>query len=71
MLRVAVQPRVLYAEHCRADAAALQGGIAAVSFSRRPMLASLGLDFPSATLFLTTERKGKKQANTDSPRYLD
>ena len=63
MLWVAVQPRVLYAEHCRADAAALQGGIAAVSFSRRPMLAILGLDFLSAMLFLTTERKGKKQAD--------
>ena len=63
MLWVAVQPRVLYAEHCRADAAALQGGIAAVSFSRRPMLAILGLDFLSAMLLLTTEIKGKKQAD--------
>lgn len=27
------------------------------------MLATLGLDFPSAMLFLTTERKGKKQAD--------
>lgn len=59
---MAVQPRVLYAEHCRAAAAALQGGIAAVSFSRRPMLATPGLDFLSAMLFLTTEGKGKKQA---------
>lgn len=55
--------QVLYAEHCRAHAAALQGEIAAVPFSRRPMLATLGLDF-SLCKALSAERKGMKLANT-------